>query len=235
MRVLVLVIYSENLPVYKEHLKAWRLYTKANPSFDVYFMTFSSEVKEKTLIDDILYIPGEESFRNLPLKFISALEFFPYRNYDFILRTNMSSFWVFHNLLPVLESLPTDSLFAGECHGDFISGSGMFFTPDVCDILVKRKERIVSFRIFDVGDDVRISAYLAIHHDIHPTQLYPRCNYIVWPENGTESSIPETIFHFRLKQGDEYRKEEYGIMENLYKRFYLHQSVNSQKELTHSE
>ena len=75
MRLLVLVIYSEDNSLYKEHLNIWRLYSKKNTSVDVYFMTLSPNVTEKTLVDDMLIIPGEESFKNLtsPLKFLTYL------------------------------------------------------------------------------------------------------------------------------------------------------------------
>ncbi len=223
MRLLVLVIYSEDNPLYKEHLRVWRLYSKKNASVDVYFMTLSPNVTEKILVNDILIIPGEESFKNLPYKFISALEYFPYQDYDYILRTNMSSFWVFHNLLSVLETLPREELLAGQTDGSFVSGAGMLFTPDVCHILVRFKERIFSFRPRDLGDDVRLSYYLRIHHEIECTQLNPNTYHLWYPNTGLEDSIPKNIFHFRLKQNDEHRNKEYEMMMNLFNRFYITQ------------
>lgn len=220
MRVLVLVIYSEDNPVYKEHLNGWRLYSKKHPSFHVYFMTLSKEYEKVTLKDDILYIPGEESFVNLPYKFISTLEYFNYREYDFILRTNMSSFWVFHNLLPVLETMPKEFLLAGETDGTFVSGAGMLFTPDVCDLLVKFKERVYKFRPKDPCDDRRLSYYLNIHHGLECTSLIPDMYHLLYPKTGFEDEIPKNTFHFRLKQGDENRNKEYKMMENLFSRFY---------------
>ena len=220
MKVLTLIIYSEDQPVYKEHLKAWRLYSKSNPSFDVYFMICSNDYNKTTLVDDILYVPGEESFENMPYKFISALDYFNYKNYDFILRTNMSSFWIFHNLLSVLENLPRQNCLAGENGGNFISGAGMIFSPDVCDILVEHRGGVYDTKPRE-GDDVRISQYLNVHHNIPYTQTFPKRYDIQFPENGTEEKIPPNIFHFRVKHETEKRYLEYGIMLNLYKRFYV--------------
>lgn len=219
MKVLTLIIYSEDLPVYKEHQKAWRLYSKSHPSFDVYFMICSPEYSKTTLIDDMLYVPGQENFGNMPYKFISALEFFDYKKYDFILRTNMSSFWVFDNLLPLLEVLPNEGLLAGESWGNFISGAGMIFTPDVCDILVENKQGVYDTKPTE-ADDVRISQYLNEKHHIPYIQTFPKRHDIVFPEDGTEEKIPANVFHIRVKQELEKRHLEYGIMWNLYKRFY---------------
>lgn len=220
MRLLTLVIYSENNPLYKEHLSVWRLYSKSSPFVDVYFMILSPTISEIRLEDDILLIPGEESYTNLPYKFISALEYLPFKNYDFILRTNISSFWVFHNLLPVLEKLPKQEVLAGETDGSFVSGAGMLFSPDVCELLVKFKNRITTFHPRDPGDDVRLSYYLNLHHDIQFTQLIPHRYHLWYPETGLEDAIPNNIFHFRLKQNDEHRDKEYQLMINLFHRFY---------------
>lgn len=219
MRLLVLVVYSEDLPVHKEHLKAWRLYLKNHSSCDVYFIISSTAYTKTTLIDDILYVPGEENFETMAYKFIGALDFFDYKSYDFILRTNMSSFWVFHNLFQVLEQLPKENVLAGEVWGNFVSGAGMLFTPDVCEILVYNRIGLSNFKTL-AGDDIRISQYLNFFHDIPYTQLYPKRYDIEFPEDGTEEKIPSDIFHFRVKHVPEKRYLEYGIMCNLYKRFY---------------
>ncbi len=220
MKILVLIIYSKDNPVYDEHLKAWRHYSKSNPSFEVYFMIHSNEISKPELRDDILYLPGEENFATMPFKFISSLHYFDYKKYDFILRTNMSSFYVFHNLLPVLEKLPKEKVMAGENGGNFISGAGMIFSPDVCEILVNYGGGIHDIKPNE-ADDVRISQYLNVHHQIPYTQTYPKRYDIKHPENGTEEKIPSDVFHLRVKQETGERHYEYNIMMNLYKRFYI--------------
>lgn len=220
MKLLVLIIYSENLPVYKEHLKAWRLYSKVDPNVDVYFMKLSTEHTTVSIEDDIVIIPGEESYRNMVYKFVSTLEHIPYKKYDYILRTNMSSFWVFKNLFLILESLPKEKLLAGEVNGNYVSGAGMIFTPDVCDLLVQNKEAVINFDLSDPFDDVILSFYLHKNHGIQYTQTYPRRYDIYLPENGSEEKITDTLFHFRVKQDDEHRMTEYSIMFNLWQRFY---------------
>ncbi len=221
MRVLVLIIYSEDLPSYLRNRDGWRLYSKKNPSFDVYFMKFSKDQQSVTIEGDMIYIPGEESLRNLSYKFITSLENIPFKSYNFILRTNISSFYVFHNLLPVLESLPKERLLAGEVNGNYVSGAGMIFSPDVCELLVQNKDAVVNYDFADPFDDVIISFYLHKTHGIEYTQTYPIRVNIELPQNGTESTIPMNAFHFRLKQGTpEERMQEYDIMMNLYKKFY---------------
>lgn len=220
MKVLVLVLYSEDLPVYKEHLKVWRMYAKSNPSFDVYFMKLSTEHDQVTVDGDFIYTPGEESLWNAPNKFISSVEACPYQSYNYIIKTSISAFWVLHNVIPVLEKLPNEKVFAGEVYGNFVSGAGMIFSPDVCDILVKHKNDLLKIEFTQPLEDVHMSFYLHKTHAIPFTQTFPKRFDIELPRNGTESDIPMDSFHFRVKQSPEERMREYDIMMNLYKKFY---------------
>jgi hypothetical protein len=184
-------------------------------------MKFSKDHQSVTIEDDMIYMPGEESLRNLSYKFITSLENLSFKKYDFILRTNISSFYVFHNLLPVLESLPKERLLAGEVNGNYVSGAGMIFSPDVCELLIQNKDAVVHYDLSDPFDDVIMSFYLHKIHGIEFTQTYPIRQNIELPQNGLETTLPMNTFHFRLKQATpEGRMQEYEIMKNLYTRFY---------------
>lgn len=68
-------------------------------------------------------------------KFKLALDQINYHNYDYIFRTNSCSYVVKDRILKVCENLPKTKCYAGWNCGTWISGAGIFFSPDVLDIL----------------------------------------------------------------------------------------------------
>jgi hypothetical protein len=231
MKVLVLVIYSENDPVYKKHLECWRLYSKSHPSFHVVFITLSEDIQTMVLKDDILYIPGKEVFPNVTYKTVKAFEYFLRDGYDLVLRTNMSSFWVFDNLLPIMETFPRQGLLAGELiNGDLVSGAGMFISWDLCEILIKTLPYLETFQTY-WPDDARISHFLRDFFGVQFQQTYPQRFDIVKRSQANEIHfISEETFHMRVylkadPPGD--RDLEPQIMRDLYERFYV-KKLNNQ-------
>lgn len=222
IRTLVIVIYSENEPVYKEHLEAWRLYSKRDPRFSVYFVTLSPKVTEMTLQEDILYVPGEEQgITQIHYKTVKAFEFFEPMKYDFILRTNMSSFWYFPNLLPVLQTMPKERYLTSELIGDFTSGAGFILTPDLCYFLIGHLHLLNNFAP-EWADDARISYFLRLGCNIHAQQLLPKRFDVPTPFTVESlSEIPPETFHFRVKQLESrLRLTEPDIMRLLYHKLY---------------
>ena len=224
MKFLILVIYSENDLVYIKHLECWRKYSKSHPSFDVFFITLSENVQEMVLKDDILYIPGPEIFPNVTYKTIKAFQYFRGAGYDLVLRTNMSSFWIFDKLLPIIETFPKEGFLAGELiNGDLVSGAGMFISWDLCDILIQTLHHIETFQTF-WPDDARISHFLRDFFGVRFYQTSPSRFDIIKRSQANEIHlVPEDAFHIRVylkadPPGD--RDLEPKIMMDLYDRFY---------------
>lgn len=231
MKVLVLVIYSEDEPVFNSHLECWRLYSKSHPSFDVFFITLSEDVQTMVLKDDILYIPGKEVFPNVTYKTIKAFEYFLRDGYDLVLRTNMSSFWIFDNLLPMMETLPRHGLLAGELVDELIvSGAGMFISWDLCEILIQTLQYIEHFQT-NWPDDARITNFLRDFFGVRLLQTSPRRYDMLKRSQANEIHlVPENTFHVRLALRADppgYRDLEPQIMRNLYERFYV-KKLNNQ-------
>ena len=224
MKVLVLVIYSEEVSVYKEHLECWRKYSRSHPCFDVFFITLSNKVENITLANDMLFIPGEESLKNITYKTVKAFEVFQAFRYDFVLRTNLSSFWIFENLLPVLETFPKEGLLAGELiNGDMVSGAGMFLTWDLCRLLVQTYKHLENYQVI-WPDDARISHFLRELFQVRFLQTSPsRFDILENPKKEQFDAIPLNTFHIRVRVCDEKgdRSLEPQIMNQLYDRFYL--------------
>jgi hypothetical protein len=190
----------------------------------VFFITLSEAVEDMVLKEDILYIPGKEIIVNVTYKTIKAFQYFRGAGYDLVLRTNMSSFWIFENLLPIVEGFPRQGLLAGELiNGDLVSGAGMFISWDLCDILIQTLPYIETFQTF-WPDDARISHFLRDFFGVRFYQTSPSRFDILKRSQANEIHlVPENTFHIRLflkadPPGD--RDLEPTIMMDLYHRFY---------------
>ena len=148
----MLVIYNPS-PLYDSQRDFWRRTMKT----PYYFIKFDT-VDTITLEGDTLLIPGIESYEGIITKTLDALEYFLQRDsYDFIIRTNISSIWDYPRLITHLSTLPSSGVYSGLCGGsrgsmNFVSGSGIIFTPDVCMKLLGAREFIKTIQTIDDVD-----------------------------------------------------------------------------------
>jgi hypothetical protein len=188
MSVLILVIYNPS-PLYDAQRDFWR-----RMNIPAYFITLDN-VPEITLDGDTLRIPGIETYENILLKTLIAIDYFTNRNsYDFVIRTNISSIWDYPQLLTKLSTLPKTNLYCGlpgGVRGDmsYVSGSGMILTPDVCKKLIDSKDVLLGFGNIDDVDIGLMCYQLSIpvtvekRHDIYDDTL----------------EIPSGFYHYRVR------------------------------------
>lgn len=83
-----------------------------------------------------LQVDCTDDYDMMHYKFKLACDRVNYKDYDFIFRTNSCSYIVKDKLLEVAATLPKTNCYAGWCNGSYISGAGIFFSPDVLDRLL---------------------------------------------------------------------------------------------------
>jgi hypothetical protein len=96
--------------------------------------------------DDVFYVKGYESLQEGVLyKSLIAIQIL-HSDYDYILRTNMSSFYIFEKLLPIINSLPKIKCYAGvpltydnlkDTIGiiNYVSGAGFIISNDIAKLI----------------------------------------------------------------------------------------------------
>lgn len=141
--------------------------------------------------DNESFIPG------IFLKSIEAMKQ-AQGKYEYILRTNLSSFFIFSKLLLLLNALPKEKCFAGVSQNlDFVSGAGMIMSKDVAELFVE------NFHIVDydtLPDDVafgRLSDAFKIER-IH----LPRFDIHSCIQENILFSRLSSHFHIRIKDND---------------------------------
>lgn len=228
IKVLVLIITSDDLPVYAELQKIWRSYMhRDREHVEVYFIRGNQNLAhEYEIEEEIIWSRCQECLiPGILNKTIISLEAMLPRiksKFDYVLRTNLSSFYVFPRLLEFLAQCPRTNFYGGSPIGmhdlRIGSGSGFLMTPDVAELLVKHKQHFINNA--STYDDVIMGNFLK-HHGIR-LQTHPRMDFYTMKDwYRQKDSIPDTMFHFRIKNPEKLRmKNDVYIQSQLLDKFY---------------
>ncbi len=228
IKVLVLVIASDDQPVYIEFQKVWRAYMHLDPRHvEAYFIRSDPELRAPYEIQgDVIWCKGKECLEpGILQKTVFSLECLAERldEFDYVLRTNLSSFYVFPVLLEFLETLPRNQCYAAvpylcELRLYFGSGAGFIMSTDTAKILIKKKKELLRMQ---QPDDVAIGL-LFFRHGIPllPTPRMELLNLKSWEEQRGQLSPDQ--FHFRVKNSDQDKRytEDVIIQKELLQKYY---------------
>lgn len=203
MKILMLIIACDTHPLYKQ-LKIELKQNLYHPCVKTIFVQYSSNVNEITLVEDTLFLPGIESFESITRKTIDSIEYFlTDTTFTHVIRTNLSSFWIFPRLVDYLETREKTGLFTGFPgeigYKAFVSGAGMIMSRDIAELLVthRGKDSVYSYT---EQDDVAIS-YGLRDLGVKITPDKSRIDLLTpYDFHKSKNSIPMDIFHVRLKQ-----------------------------------
>jgi hypothetical protein len=177
MNILVLVISSDTLPIYKLDKEVWMSYMNKFPNIDSYFIEYRQSDESTIIIENnTIYFQGEECFENIIHKTLNSIDFcLARKKYDFIVRTNLSTVCDFTLLEKYLSELPTkEKIYSGH-HGpyynletfrywfDFIGGMGIIMSKDVCEMILEPTNRQM-VENFKNMDDIDIGYLMYYHH-----------------------------------------------------------------------
>ena len=146
MRLLVFAIASHN-QVYDKLAAIWKLYMNSRPWIKSYLIYGGSSKLEITA-DEIHFPVTECLIPGILHKTIWAfrLAVEGQYEYDYVLRTNLSSFWILDRVYDYLCKMPTTKTIISNreyplCPGNIgiLNGSGMFFSRDVVEYLASVK------------------------------------------------------------------------------------------------
>ena len=141
--------------------------------------------------------------------------------FDYILRTNLSSFYVFPRLLKFLETLPKTQCYSGSnIGGNVVSGSGYIISPDVARLIIDHKQELLD-RFKPPEDDLILGDFITDHHIV--SIAHARMDFgspQVW--DAYRNRLPDHIFQFRVKTFYNRLVDDVYIHSQLFKMFYPH-------------
>ena len=210
MKLLVLIIAHDE-PIYIKMQEQWKRYMNKIDDIKCYFLKYKSELTNNIEINETentIYIHGDsktETIRPGALdKTIKSLEFLLNNNYnfDYLIRTNLSSVWNFYKLYDFLNVKKCKIAgFMGNHYDsqnciNYINGAGLILHIDVCKLLIQHKH-LLNYNIFE--EDVAIGNLLfpSLTHyyiSLKRSESYNyQTNYLL-----LDKEI-ETYEHFRCK------------------------------------
>ncbi len=155
-RLIFLIISSDNDPSYSKMKKIVKSnYARFKNKIKYFFIEHSEHINGKVVeLGDHIFIKGKETFiPGIYDKTIKAIEYVNEKyEYDYLVRTNLSSFWNVENALRACENFPTTRFAGGYPHQGFLSGTCMIFSKDVSKIVATRH-----IQNSTIIDDVTIS------------------------------------------------------------------------------
>jgi len=170
MKILIIVISSTDMVYSKLEegiRKTWG--NNKNPNVKIFY-NYGNGTSESYIDGDKIICDCTESIYNIGLKTLKSFELL-YDNFDFdyIFRTNLSSFISINNMIKYVENIPSEKFYGGVCtlnfsgehlqkfgEGTFASGSGYFLSKDVVKIIIDNKD----YWDHSVIDDVAIAGLL---------------------------------------------------------------------------
>lgn len=238
MRILLLIIYSDNDPAYIRMRDIQRKYVNKYENVDTYFMQSSYLHNEEVYIDnDMSFVRCPEEHHTILYKTLSTLDcltnFFK-KEYDFVIRSNISTIINIPKLLEMLSFfVDKEYLYGGDIAGVHNLNRDIRFALGTCIIISKSlyKKMTSELNKFTdkIADDVAIGLYVqdncpeAYDHNLS-TKSYTIYTHTL--ANGWNSNVNDFIdfmnknpdrkdFYICYRNKTSSRNEDANIMEYI--------------------
>jgi|688.fasta_scaffold109539_3 hypothetical protein len=162
-----------------------------------FFIEYNKDISEDVLeVGDFIYVKGLEDpmVPNMLIKNVKAINYINSKyNYDYIIRSNLSTFWNIPVLFSLYNNIPRNNLFGGHyIFNSFITGTGIIISKNIVPILLKIDP------MSGDNDDVAISHFMKsknirIFH-LEKSNHY-KMNYQILDENVTDINSPHHKNH----------------------------------------
>jgi hypothetical protein len=228
IKLLVLIIANDQDPVYISLQKAWKAYMHLDPEHvDAYFVKADPELPVEYKIEgDIIWAKTEESiFPGILNKTLLSLEAMQPKldEYDYTLRTNLSSFYSFPRLLNALKNTAKNNFCYSFGIPHFkpivISGAGYILSQDLVKTVLENKSQFMNVREYD---DLTLGSFL-LKTGV-PLIRHNRIDLLTLKDfvKNKHKIIDSNCFQFRVKNSNhELRlRDDLFIYSELLKIFY---------------
>jgi len=208
MRLLILMIYSDNDPSYVKMREIQRKYINKYENVDSYFIQSSYLHNEEVYIEnDMCYVRSPEEHYSILYKTLSSLDcltnFFK-KEYDFVIRSNISTIINIPKLINLLQPyINIKFLYGGDICGVTRFDKSIRFALGTCIVLSKFLYKKMTHELNKftdkIEDDVAIGLYIeenipnAFNHNF---SIAPFVFYSINLKNGWNSTYKDFIEYF---------------------------------------
>jgi hypothetical protein len=211
-RAVILVLASNNNQIYKNCRKIWKQYMNVDPSIKVFFVY--GKIQPNNILEyydpdsDIIFENIEESYPVLIQKTIEAFKIIKTKiEFDFLIRTNLSTFWDFNKLHLHLNDLPVTNCYSGDgplpnynAQGYYLSGTDTIVTPEMINSIILNEHKVD----FQTVEDAAMGKYF---HGVFGAPMLPNriCFFEDIYSNKEYDKIIERIDNAKQNNKDHYR------------------------------
>jgi hypothetical protein len=193
MKILVLILTSDS-DVYCVFQQLWARYMNLNPNIHCYFYkadpTLDVPIRK---IGNNIIVQMEESFDNVYSKTLEVFKYLhdKFDDYDFILRTNLSSFFRFDKYLEACKTFPKKNFCSAVVgtheNQQFPSGAGFTITPDLAKLIATSPPTPVCLDDVSIGKTLLTNGVRFTNAERYNVEL--ECDI---------NAIETSAYHFRL-------------------------------------
>ena len=162
MKIIHLVLYSTNNEYDQMYHLTRKYYTKFSNVTTIYYH-FNDIVNDYELNDDILFIKGTETFiPGILDKTIKAFQYINHHDFDYMIRSNISTIVDFDKLIEYLQHTPIQygsGLNNRWGHFKYASGTSIIFSKDALTHFLNKKQHLC----YNLIDDVSIGLLMNDH------------------------------------------------------------------------
>lgn len=223
-RILVLILASDTNPLYCQFQELWKQYMNSAQNIDCYFYKAHPNLSEEAFVSDknTIFVKCEDTLDTCYEKLLRVLNFLKpnLSKYDYIFRTNLSSFVYFPHYIEFCKSLPKanccSALIGTTDYGlEFPAGAGFTLTPDLALRLLEQPPPL------EVQDDVSVGRALNTWGiKIIPAPRMDILLEVQLPEVYCANTTDISVFHYRLKNLEGKRELDSFCFNILISRYY---------------
>lgn len=234
-KAIILVLASDNNYLYKQFREVYKQYLNSHSDIKV-FLVYGNNVDFKQQEHDLVFDVEENYYPGMITKTLLALDYVNKNySYDYVIRTNLSTFWVFDKLLYRLSSLPKLNCFTGKGRSCtykqvkspiYISGVNLVISADLVDPIVDKADLVTSW---DLPEDWALTKFYTEYMGLKPKFTSPASMHFM--EKFLDTA-PEPILleiaeanklnkdHFRVKNLKDRDAIDIAVMNLLLKEYY---------------
>ncbi len=234
--LIILAVASDDKPVYKKLRAVYEKIIDANKQVKI-FLVYGAPISFTPKEYDLFFPEVKESYYpGMVLKTIKAMEHVTNTyNYDFLLRTNISTFWLLERVLNRLKTLPQKNMYTGACRrcyingkisDNYISGTSLILSKDLVSTIIKNKNIIINK---DLPEDYVLSNFLHTSLNLLPTNpSLKHMHLLEHLSSYSTSSLDKELEkadklncdHFRIKSKTNRENIDPRVASYIVKRYY---------------
>jgi hypothetical protein len=223
-KVIFLIIASHDNPIYEFMRNVSNIYfNRMEMIYNLkhFYVEFKKMEVPINLVDDTIYVNGEEMLSRAIIKTHKALQYINANfDYDILIRTNLSSFWNIPYLYKYINHLENNNIVTGiflntwfnNTIFNYITGTGVIITKDI-------SIKLCTFDLQGEPEDIWLSYYLK---QITNIQEIPNHKWVLLM-NGSNNLIPNDIseiLYFRVRTDIDNRIYDRYAFITLLKKIY---------------